>query len=122
MSRHLKQWINHAERRRRGGRYVGVVVAVVEEVVRNPCGSNSPGPASPPHGDSGTGSRRTPALDRERAQHRSMADASNSARFHALSAALRSMLEVQIDLWRRGFDADQAAARLLPVLLPLVRE
>jgi hypothetical protein len=81
MSRHLKQWINDAELRRRGGRYVGVVVAVVEEVVRNPCGSNSPGPASPPHGDSGTGSRRTPALDRERAQHRSMADASNSARF-----------------------------------------
>jgi hypothetical protein len=36
MSRHLKQWINHAERRRRGGRSVGVVVAVVEEVVRNP--------------------------------------------------------------------------------------
>jgi hypothetical protein len=122
MSRHLKQWINDAELRRRGGRYVGVVVAVVEEVVRNPCGSNSPGPASPPHGDSGTGSRRTPALDRERAQHRSMADASNSARFHALSAARRSMLEAQIDLWGRGSDADQAAARLLPVLLPLVRE
>jgi hypothetical protein len=75
MSRHLKQWINDAELRLRGGRYVGIVVAVVEEVVRNPCGSNSPGPASPPHGDSGTGSRRTPALDRERAQHRSMADA-----------------------------------------------
>ena len=71
MSHHRKQWINDAELRRRGGRYVGVVVAVVEEVVRNPCGSNSPGPASPPHGDSGTGSRRTPALDRERAQHRS---------------------------------------------------
>ena len=35
MSRHLKQWINDAELRRRGGRYVGVVVAVVEEVVRN---------------------------------------------------------------------------------------
>jgi hypothetical protein len=36
MSRHLKQWINDPELRRRGGRYVGVVAAVVEEVVRNP--------------------------------------------------------------------------------------
>jgi hypothetical protein len=62
------------------------------------------------------------ALDRERAQHRSMADASHSARLHALSAALRSMLEIQVDLWGRGFDPDEAAARLLPALLPLVRE
>jgi hypothetical protein len=62
------------------------------------------------------------ALDRERAQHRSMADASNSARLHALSAALRSMLEVGVDTWGRGFDPDQAAERLLPALLPLVRE
>ena len=62
------------------------------------------------------------ALDRERAQHRSMADASNSARLNALSAALRSMLECNVDVWSHGFDPDQAAARLLPALLPLVRE
>lgn len=62
------------------------------------------------------------ALDRERAEIRSRSDARDSARLHALSAALRSMLEVGVDAWSRGFDPDQAAERLLPVLLPLVRE
>jgi hypothetical protein len=62
------------------------------------------------------------ALDRERAEIRSRSGARDSARLHALSAALRSMLEVGVDTWGKGFDPDQAATRLLPVLLPLVRE
>jgi hypothetical protein len=35
MNRHLKLWLNDTELQRRGGRYVGVLVAVVPEVVRN---------------------------------------------------------------------------------------
>ena len=40
----------------------------------------------------------------------------------ALSAALRSMLECNVDVWAHGFDPDQAAARLVARLVAIGAE
>ena len=64
----------------------------------------------------------TAMRDYTAAHNRAVADASTGARLGVLADALRAMLTAQPDVWGGGFDPEQAAARLLPLLQSMVRE